>query len=140
MNRKKYKQFRILVSFFVLAIVGLAMFNNSYLLAVAGIFTGMIFMVSVRSKVKIVVDEREQTIQEKAAQLTYSIFAPTLGIGSFLLLFPSYSGLAVFSKGEFLYLESLGLIFAYLALFLITLYALSYYFLNRKYGGNSHEK
>ena len=96
---------------------------------------GMLFLILVRSKTKITIDEREKTIREKAANITYAIFAPTIGIGTFLLLIPSRSGLAVFSKGEFIYLESLGMIFAYLTLFLISLYAISYYFYNRKFGG-----
>jgi uncharacterized membrane protein len=43
-------------------------------------------MFLVRSKVKIITDERELSIQEKAARVTYAIFAPTLGLLSFLLL------------------------------------------------------
>jgi hypothetical protein len=90
--------------------------------------------------VKVKADEREVAVREKAAQLTYAIFAPTIGIGSFLLLLPSKSGLSIFTKGEFAYLESLGMIFAYLTLFLIAIYAISFYYLNRKYGGGSDEE
>ena len=139
MNRKKYNQFRVIVTFFVSAIVVLAVLSDSYLLSIAGVVTGLIFMALVRSKAKIKIDEREKTIREKAAQLTYAIFAPTLGIGAFLLLIPYQKISPVFAQGEFVYLESLGMIFAYLALFLITLYAISYYFLNRKFGGDVHE-
>lgn len=140
MDIKKYRQARILVAFFVGAIVSIAVNLDSYLLATVGVFTGMLFLALVRSKTKIVVDERESTIREKAAQMTYAIFTPTLGIGAFLLLFPSLSKLSVFSKGEFLFLESLGMIFAYLTLFLIAVYSISFYFLNKKYGGGSDEK
>lgn len=139
MNLKKYKKIRVVITLFVAAIVALAVLQNSYFLALAGVLTGMLFMVLVRSKTKIIIDEREKTIREKAAQITYAIFAPTLGIATILLLIPSYSGASVFSKGEFGYLESLGMVFAYLTLFLITLYAISYYFLNRKYGGESEK-
>jgi len=139
MDRKKYNQLRMTVALFVSVTVALAVVRNSYLLSLVGIITGLVFVVLVRSKAKIIADEREKTIQEKAAQMTYAIFAPTLGIGSFLLLIPSYSGISVFSKGEFTYLESLGMIFAYLTLFLIALYAISYHFLNRKYGGGNEE-
>lgn len=140
MNNKRYQQIRVIITFFVGAIVAVSVVRDSYLLAVIGVLTGMIFLILVKSKAKIVVDEREKTVREKAAQLTYAIFAPTIGIGAFLMLFPSYSGLSVFSKGEFAYLESLGMVFAYLALFLIVLYAISYYFLNRKYGGGRDEE
>ena len=136
MDKKRYNQIRVGVTFFISAIVAVAVIRNSYLLAIAGVLTGMVFMALARSKANIVVDEREKTIREKAAQLTYAIFAPTLGIGAFLLLVPSSGMVAVFSKGEFAYLEALGMIFAYLTLFLIALYAISYSYLNRKYGGD----
>lgn len=139
MNRKKYKRLRVIVAFFVSALVSVAVSINSYFLSIATVLTGMIFMALVRSKVKIQIDEREKTVQEKAAQMTYAIFAPTIGLGSFLLLMFS-SGAMSAAKGEFYYLESLGMVFAYLTLFLIAIYAISYYFLNRKYGGDDDEK
>ncbi len=135
MNEKKYKKIRIIVSLFVAMLVSVSINMHSYLLAIAGVLTGLLFLSVVRLKTKITIDEREKTIREKAANLTYAIFTPTIGIGAFLLLIPSYSGLSVFAKGEFTYLESLGMVFAYLTLFLISLYAISYHFLNRKYGG-----
>lgn len=140
MNHKKYKQLRVAVAFFVGMIVSIAVTRDSYLLAAAGVLTGMVFMILVRSKAKIRTDEREVTVQEKAARMTYSIYAPTIGIAAFLLLLPSKGGLSVFSKGEWLYVESLGMIFAYLTLFLITIYAISYHFFNRKYGGGGNEE
>jgi len=139
MDRKKYKQLRAVVALFVAAIVSVSSIKGSYLLAVIGVLIGMLFMAIVRSKAKIKVDEREKTIREKAAQITYAIFAPTIGIGAFILLIPSQSKLSVFSKGEFAYLDSLGMVFAYLTLFLIAIYAITYHFLNRKYGGESEE-
>ncbi len=140
MNRKTYRQLRILVAFFVGMIVSIAVSRDSYLLATAGVLTGMVFMFLVRSKAKISTDERELTVQEKAARMTYAIFAPTIGIGTFLLLLPSKGGFSVFSNGEWLFIESLGMVFAYLTLFLITIYAISYHFFNKKYGGNGDEK
>ena len=140
MDRKKYKQLRVVVALFVGAIVALAVIGNSYLLSIAGVLTGMVFMALVRAKAKIRTDEREATIQEKAARMAYAIFAPTIGIGAVLMLIPTQSGLSVFSKGEFAYLESLGMVFAYLTLFLIAIYAISYHFLNRKYGGGGDEE
>jgi len=140
MDRKKYKQLRVIVAFFVAAIVALAVMRNSYLLAVTGISTGMVFMVLVRVKAKIRTDERESTVQEKAARMTYAIFAPTIGIAAFLLLLPSKGGIDVFSKGEWAFTESLGMVFAYLTLFLITIYAIFYHFFNRKFGGGGDEE
>jgi len=135
MNIKQYQQIRVVIVIFIGIIVSIGVVKNSLVLAFLAVITGMLFLILVRSKTKITIDEREKTIREKAANITYAIFAPTIGIGTFLLLIPSRSGLAVFSKGEFIYLESLGMIFAYLTLFLISLYAISYYFYNRKFGG-----
>ncbi len=140
MDRNKYRKYRILVAFFVGSIISLAVRRDSYLLALAGVLTGMVFLALVRSKAKIKTDERDETIQEKAARMTYTIFTPTIGIASFLLLLPSKGGFAVFSKGEWLYIESLGMIFAYLTLFLIAVYAISYHYFNRKYGGGGSEE
>ncbi len=140
MDRKKYRQLRIIVTLFIGVIVALAVVRDSYLLAVAGISTGMIFMVLMRSKAKIRTDERESTIQEKAARMTYAIFAPTIGIAAFLLLLLSKGGIDVFSKGEWVFTESLGMVFAYLTLFLITIYAISYHFFNKKFGGGGNEE
>lgn len=139
MNRKKYQRLRVIVAFFVASIVSSAVFLQNYFLSLIAVITGMVFMALVRSKVKINIDEREKTIQEKAAQMTYMIFTPTIGIGSFLLLAFS-SGIIPTVNGEFYYLESLGMIFAYLTLFLIVIYSISYYFLNKKYGGKSDEE
>jgi len=138
MNKQKPGRLRLAIGLFLLVIIALAFVGGSYLLVAVGVLTAFIFLVLVQSKFSIA-NERELIIREKSAQNAYSIFAPTIGIGAFLLLIPSYSGLAVFAKGEFTYLESLGLILAYLTLFLITLYALSYFFLNRQYGGGHEE-
>lgn len=135
MTERKYRQMRALAGLFVGGIVGISVIKNSYLLAVIGVMTGMIFLTLVRSKTRTITDERLESIKEKAALLTYSILVPTLGIGAFFMLFPSISRLSVFAKGDFVFLDSLGIIFAYLSLFAMAVYAISYYFLNRKYGG-----
>lgn len=140
MDKQKYDRLRRIAATVVAMIVSVGVVSQNYLLALAGVVSGMVFLALARSQIKILTDEREKIVQEKAAYLTYTIFAPTLGIGTFLLLFPSLSGLSVFAKGEFFYLESLGQIFAYLTLLLITVYALSYHFLNRRYGGDADEK
>lgn len=135
MTNKTYRQIRSAVALFVGAIVGLAVIQNSYLLAGVGVLTGMIFLSLARSKAKITIDEREAVVRAQAANITYAIFAPTLGVSAFLLYLFSSAQLEVVQQ-RFYYLESLGMILAYLTLFLIVLYSISYFFINRKYGGN----
>lgn len=60
-------------------------------------------------------------IEKKTTEATYIIFVLVLGITSLLLLIPSCSGISVFSKGEFVYTEALGIVLAYLTLFSIFL-------------------
>lgn len=140
MNIKDYRQIRAAVAVFVAVTIAISASQHWYLLAAIAVITGFLFMTLSGSKAKVRIDEREKTIREKAAQITYMIFAPTIGLGSFILLIPYQKISPVFAKGDFTYLESLGMILAYLTLFLISIYAISYYFLNRKFGGGTHEE
>ena len=140
MERKKYRQIRVVIAIFIGALVSFSVNSDNYLLAGVSVVTGMVFMILVRSKYKIRIDEREILVREKAAQITYAIFAPTIGIGAFLLMIPYQDLSPVFAKGEFSYLESLGMILAYLTLFIIAIYAISFHFLNRKFGGGGDDE
>jgi uncharacterized membrane protein len=132
MDRKRFLQIRAVVALFISVIVAIATINDSYLLAISGVLTGMVFLIFARSKTKITIDERERTIREKAAQLTYAIFTPMLGIGALILTFVS--------KEISADLQKLGMIFSYLTFSLIALYSISYYYLNRNFSGSSDEE
>jgi len=132
MNTRRYRQVRAAALIFMAAVVVVSIWLDMLLLAGAGVLTGLLFLVLVRSQTEISVDEREQTIRDKAASATYGIFAATIGISAVLLL--------LFSRRGYLYLEAVGLVFAYLTLFLIALYAVSYQYFNRKYGGGRSEE
>ncbi len=130
-TNKRFKTVRLLVALFVGVTVAVAVIQNSYLLAVAGVVSGMLFMIVMRSKAKITVDEREKTVREKAAQLTYAIFAPTMGLNAFIL--------TIFGRNNPT-MEATGQTLSYLTLFLIILYAISYRIVNKKLGGGDYEK
>jgi len=132
MNEKTFRLLKFLVSAFLAALVFLALLRAQYALAMIAGVAGILFLRIVRSTGSLVVDEREQSVREKAAQLTYLIFAPTLGLSAL--------GLLVLSHDSNYFLESLGVIFAYLTLFQITLYTLSSFFIDRKLGGNGQEE
>lgn len=132
MDRKTFKILKIIVSAFLVVLVSLALLRAQYALAVLAAISGLLFLTIVRSSGGLIVDEREQSVREKAAQMTYIIFAPTLGLSAL--------GLLVLSHGSNFFLESLGVILAYLTLFLITLYSLSSFFIDRKFGGHGQEE
>ncbi len=84
-------------------------------------------------------DERQVAVRRQAVDFTFTILVSTLSIGSFVMLLPLSTRWSVFSKGEFLYVESIGTIFAYLSISLVILYSLAYFFFNRKSGGNNEK-
>jgi len=131
MNEKRYKQIRIVIGLFSAVVVMVAVSLENIFLAAGGVITGMFFMVLARSKTNKIVDERVITVREKAAQTAYAIFAPTIGLGSFFLI--------LLARDEHYFLEALGIVLAYLSLFLIALYTISFFFYNRKYGGDGKE-
>ncbi|MDD4975507.1 MAG: DUF2178 domain-containing protein [Bacteriovorax sp.] len=137
MKEKRYIKWKRMVLTFVLVTVVLGWINGIYVLAGSGLLIGLVFLAVTKMK-KGGVDEREKSVREQATKIAYSIFAPTIGIGSFLLLLFSSGSLSTV-KERFYYLQSLGVIFAYLTLFLIVLYLIAYYFLNKKYGGEDEK-
>ena len=132
MTTQQYVRTRAMVAVFVASLVSVGVTLDSPILAGAAVLTGMIFLLAVKSKTKIVVDEREKAIREKAANMTYAIFTPTIGLGSFFLI--------LFGQQKTPYIFALGQVLAYLTLFLITVYSLSLHFLNRRYSGKNNEK
>lgn len=120
------------ITLFVLAVVVIAVVRNTYALAVAGALAGMVFIALARSKARVFVDEREKIVREKAARMIYTIFTPTIGLSAIILL--------LLDRNHLFYLEFIGIVLAYLTLFIIVLYAISYAFFDRKYGGEGDEK
>ena len=131
MDEKQYKRVRAIAAVCIAGIVGAAVSTDNIILASAGVLIGMVVMVVIRSKTKITVDERDRIVREKAAQMAYAIFAPTIGLGSFFLI--------LIGNEENSFLEEIGVMLAYVTLFLMALYAISLYYFNRKYGGDGKQ-
>ncbi len=132
MNTRHYQKVRAAAFIFMVIVVAVSIWFDILLLAAAGVLTGLLFLGLVRSQAGTDFDEREQTMRDKAASATYGIFAATIGVSAVLLL--------LFSRRGYLYLEAVGLVFAYLTLFLIAVYAISYQYFTRKYGGGGDEE
>ena len=137
------KNYNNKIRFIVVSFIGITIFlaitRDNYLLAALEIITVILFVVLARTKEKFRIDERERVIREKASQTAYKVFAPTVGIGALLFLITSRIGPLYFINANFSYVETLGLIFAYLTLFLILIYSISYYVHNKKYEGRGDE-
>lgn len=131
MTPKTYRQIRALIAVFISLLVSIAVTQDNQVLAVVAVLTGMLFMILVRTKTKLLIDEREKAVGEKSARLTYAIFAPTLGLGSVFL---------VFLGRDNPYLFSLGQTLSYLTLYLIALYSFCHFIINKRMGGTSDEE
>jgi len=129
MENKTYRKLRIGIAAFVAAAMSIAVTLDNMLLGVASVVIGMISMVVVRSKVKRIVDEREVMVRQKAAQMTYAIFAPTIGLGSVMLV--------LLADESSYILKAMGTVLSYLTLYLIALFSISLVYFNRKYGGGN---
>ena len=70
MNIKKYKQIRIISILFIISIIAVSVVLKLYFLTIIAIFTGIILLSLVHTSNKNLVDERELSIQEKAADYT----------------------------------------------------------------------
>jgi len=130
---KKGIWIRAAVASFIGANTAVTMIFKSYSLALAGLAAGVLFLVLVGPRTRIALDERAESVLEKAARMTYAIFAPTIALGSFLLV-------VLAKMNDSLYLESLGMVLFYLTLFLIVLYAISARYYNRKFGGGDDKE
>ncbi len=134
MNTRRYGQLKIAILLFIAIVIIFSIFSSVYLLTIVSTFAGLLFSLLVCPRP--IPDEREIAIREKSAHITYAVFTPTVCLGALFLLIPYQKLSPVFANGEFVYLQSIGAILAYLSLSLIIIYAISYRFLNKKYGGS----
>jgi len=131
MMNKNYRKIRMGIAAFMAAMMSIAVTQDNLLLAIGSVLIGMVFVAVSKPKNNRMVDEREIMVRQKAAQMAYAIFAPTIGLGSVLMI--------ILASDELYLLQTIGYVLAYLSLFLIALYSISYFFLNRKFSGNGEE-
>ena len=126
MNYKNFKIIRLFIIVFIATVVAAAINVNNFYLAITGVFIGILFNLLVRSKFrKKLVDERIENISGKASKMTYIIATIFLAI---LGLFLIFSG----REHQDIYTEGLGVIFSYIAMFNLVIYAISFRYFNKK--------
>ena len=130
MDYRQFKIARILVAFFIGATVAVAVTTENTLLALAAVLIGMVFMILVRKKTNIVLsDERTEKVSGTAARITYSILTTFIALLSLFLIMSGKSSGQAFT-------ESVGNILSFTALLSVSIYALSYWYYNKKYGND----
>ncbi len=129
MTYKTLKKIRLLIVCLIAIIVATAVSINNFYLAISGVLIGVLFNILVRSKFrKTLVDERIINISGRAARITYVI---TTLIIALLSLFLIFSG----RQHQDINTETIGIIFSYVAMLNIAIYAISFRYFNKKYGG-----
>jgi uncharacterized membrane protein len=132
MSLKTYRLLRIFTSIFVAMTVSSAVVSNNFNLAIFAVAAGMIFLFVIKRKTKgVLVDERLQTVGEKAARASYVITTITMAISSFILVFMGRTGAP--------YLTPLATILSYLTLFSMFIYSVAFSYFNHKYGSDNEE-
>lgn len=128
MKLNTYKKAKFIIFLLVLIGVSLSIYLNAVLLAVVSIGFGMVVNSFLKAQiVNPIADERLVSVSEKAAQTSFKVLLPILGLTSLALLYAS--------GGPFYYLKSLGIILAYITILGLFIYLSAYYYYNRKFGG-----
>ncbi len=118
-----YKTIRIIVSMYVAAVVSSAVVSENFMLALAGVISGMLVIWLAKKRTKtITADEMILTVSGKAARITYSLTTISLALVSVLLMF--------LAKEPFP--KALGIIFSYLALAMMVVYSILYKYLMKQ--------
>ena len=124
---------KALVASFVSATVAIAVVQNNIILAFAGVLIGVLFILIVQKRTRaVLVDERIQSIGDRAARMTYVILTITL---AFLSLFFTMIG----RQANQVAYEALGAVLSYITLLSLALYSMSYKYFSRKYGETDDE-
>lgn len=126
-----YRFMRLVVAGLIAGLVSAAISADQGWLAVASAAAGSLFLFLVRSKTKVLVDEREKTMREKASLLTYSICTPIFGLLGFICT-------ALFQHSPQIFM--IGQVLAYVALLQIAVYANCFAWIGKRLGGKTDEK
>ncbi len=133
MQYKTFKKIKILTTSFVSVTVAIAVIYNNIILALAGVFIGLLFLTLVKRKTKaVLVDERIQSISGYAARITYVILTITMAMLSLIFILNGRQ------TGES-HFEVLGITLSYLTLLSLAIYSISYKYYSKKYGDKDDE-
>ncbi|MBU0707956.1 DUF2178 domain-containing protein [Patescibacteria group bacterium] len=130
MTIKTFKKVYLGIAIFILASVVIAVLVDNLILALAGLFIGILLVILFSIKVKTTVsDERTEAISGRSAYITFHIITLLLGLLSFFFIINGYIQKDFQS-------ESLGVTLCYITLLSITIYAITYRYFNKIHSNN----
>lgn len=129
LTSEQFEKVRKYLTFVIAFIVFLSVYFNSALIAVFGIGFGMFILTFLQSSIKEkLIDERIESISNRAAMVSFRIMLPILGLTSVALLVSA-------GEEEFYYLHGLGIVLSYITCLGLVIYLVAYFCFKRKYGG-----
>jgi|GEM_PF-6302676 uncharacterized membrane protein len=126
MKVKRFNQWRMAILMVVGVGFGLLMKFNLGILGLFLVVDGLILLSLLRIKVEDEIkDERLERLNEKAAAMSFMVLIPVVGM----------TAIAIFlgAKGQWSYLQSLGMVLGYVAVLGVTVHLISWWYLSRKY-------
>jgi uncharacterized membrane protein len=130
MDRKSYTIIRVLIGLIIGALVFVAVILQNLYLALFGVLAGLLFLfLAKKSLGQATEDERTVSVSGMASRSTYMIVTIFLAVLGLMTIFSSRNGGSYFE-------ESVGILLCYVAMLLVAVYSISYYYFNKKHGGN----
>lgn len=128
MKVSQYKNFKKAMVFFMAMLIGVAVTLKSALIVLLAMGIYMVLITLLRTRVEgVLADERERNAGERAAQVSFQILLPILAMTSLVLV--------IGGGEEFYYVQAVGIILSYVTCLGLILYALAYWYFDRKTGG-----
>ena len=128
MNKETYNRIRAAVGAGIGIIMAYSVLKNSWAIATGTVLLGMIILITARRNVdEILYDERTKIVREKAANTTLGIVTVGFAAAGLGLIETSYWGYPAN--------ETLGYIFAYLALLIMVINAFFNWYYDNRLGG-----
>ena len=128
MTVAQYKKTNLALFAILLGIIVFSLWKGFIFLTFLGIGFYMAIVSLLKTRVRgILADERQTLVGAKAAETSFRVIVP-------LLMFTSLALLSANKEG-FHYLQSLGLILAYVTCLAIVIYQITYWYFDRQTGG-----
>jgi uncharacterized membrane protein len=128
MSYTKFKIIRVLIALFVGFSVAFAVVQQNIYLAIFAIVSGIVFMVFVKRKLKVItVDECIIAVAGHASRITYGVSTFLLAMTSLVLIF-----ISLHNEQSLAFI--VGQVLSYIALFNIAVYSIAFYYFDKKYG------
>jgi len=126
MTGKSYNKARVILSILIAVIASNAVVNGNLIIVPITILIGLLIKrLLVKHTKEVLEDERNQLVGLKAARITVNIVSIVLMSISFLLI--------SLTEPSHVYLYNLGIVLSYTTVFILAVYSVSYWFINKDF-------